>query len=529
MVLRPSKPYYQSPGLPNHYYDSMLPMWTRSRAVLNGQQAVKQHDNTLDRRRFENILIPFSPYMSDQQYAFYKAEAELPGLVSQYGRIVVGGLLRKAPSLELNTDTIPEEAYQWLENHFTADNRSMIAFLDEALWEEITTSRCFVLIDYPSIANPEALTTEELKSISPYPVMWKAENIINWSTRRSPATGMLELSRIMISYFKEEFEKETDFHPELVEYVADHRLDDSGFYYVNYYRRKSDQTVKVTNGYILPNQRRGISVLGTSPQSADDDWELVGDSVYPEIRGERLTLIPGAFLNGSIQPRDPLLMPLVDREVALYNKMSRRNHLLYTAATFTPVFSTSMSEDRFAEIVEQGLGTYIRLDQGDTVDALKTPTDALGSLDKSIDSTVQELARMGVRMLAPEGNAESGVALEIRNSAQTAQLATLNAKVSQTMRKLILIMLRWKYDIEIDDYDVEFTLSSDFNPSPIGENWLRLVTEWYQSGLIPRSLFLEIGRLNDVIPPEYDDEEGRDEMSQDPTNPAVQANLNPDF
>jgi hypothetical protein len=136
---------------------------------------------------------------------------------------------------------------------------------------------------------------------------------------------------------------------------------------------------------------------------------------------------------------------------------------------------------------------------------------------------------MGVRMLSPEGTSQSGIALEIRNSAQTSQLSTLNVKISQTMRTLLALMLEWKYGKGITEEDVEFTLSADFNPSPIGESWIRLVTEWYSEGVIPRSLFIDIAKQNDVIPADYDDEEGRKEMAENPVNPLGDINLDPDF
>jgi hypothetical protein len=58
-------------------------------------------------------------------------------------------------------------------------------------------------------------------------------------------------------------------------------------------------------------------------------------------------------------------------------------------------------------------------------------------------------------------------------------------------------------------------MSADFNPAPLGDMWLRLITEWYQSGLIPRSIWLQILKSNDIVPPEYDDEEGQTEITQD--------------
>ena len=60
---------------PSASYLSMKPLWDRCRAVCNGERFVKQRDAVLDTVFFSNMLIPFSPTMTDTQYKFYTAEA----------------------------------------------------------------------------------------------------------------------------------------------------------------------------------------------------------------------------------------------------------------------------------------------------------------------------------------------------------------------------------------------------------------------------------------------------------------------
>ena len=121
---------------------------------------------------------------------------------------------------------------------------------------------------------------------------------------------------------------------------------------------------------------------------------------------------------------------------------------------------------------------------------------------------------MGIRMLSPE-SAQSGIALQIRNAAQTAQLGTLNTKISNVLRQIIVVMLNWRYDLQLTIADIEFSLSTDFNPIQNGTDWLRLATEWYQQGLIPRSVWLQMLKQNDLLPPDYDDTKGREEITND--------------
>jgi hypothetical protein len=132
------------------------------------------------------------------------------------------------------------------------------------------------------------------------------------------------------------------------------------------------------------------------------------------------------------------------------------------------------------------------------------------------------MAKMGIRMLSPE-QAASGVALEIRNASQTAQLGTLNVKISGTMQEVLAFMINWKYDGDLTGNDVEFQLSSDFAATVGGEGAMRLVGEWYQSGVIDRNTFVTIAKFNDFLPADYDDEEATRAIQTDPlvANPAT--------
>jgi hypothetical protein len=85
------------------------------------------------------------------------------------------------------------------------------------------------------------------------------------------------------------------------------------------------------------------------------------------------------------------------------------------------------------------------------------------------------------------------------------------------MGQVMVFMLNWRYDLELKVSDIEFSLSADFDPVPIGADWLRLATEWYQQGLIPRSIWLVLLKQNDMIPPDYDDEAALQEIAADTT------------
>jgi len=506
----------KSVGDPHPKYESLKPLWRTARGILNGQSQVKELDASLDTYSFKNILLPFSPSMTPEQYAFYRAEAELPGLTAQYCKVIIGGMLRKLPEIVLPEDA-PEGALDWMKNSFTSNNDSLLSFLDAALFEELQTSRAWVLVDYPSVPNYDALSLEERKMLAPYPVLLNAESVINWRTGPHPRTGKNCLLALVVRSYETMY-RSNPLHPDYVECAYVHRISEQGVYVVDKYemREKQSANVNFINGVAQQDYEVAGGMHGA--KNADGSmWQLV--ATYDQImsNNEMFDYIPATPLNGNIEGEEPVLMPLIDREVSLYNKVSRRNHLLLGAATYTPVVISDMTDDQFEEVVSAGLGSWIKVQQGDDVKALETPSRALRDMELVIQNTVNEMARLGIRMMAPESGSgrDSGVALEIRNAGQSALVASISTKVSQQMTKILCWMMNWKYNTNYVVSDIKFSLTPDLNPAPLGADWLRLITEWYTGGLIPRSTFLDIAKANDIINTDYDDMKGQEEIGQD--------------
>jgi hypothetical protein len=386
---------------------------------------------------------------------------------------------------------------------FGKDDAPLTSFMDEILWEEIQTSRAWLFVDYPDV-DTDTMDPELAKKIKPYPIIQKAENIINWKVCTDDF-GKTILEQVVVAGYTEEFDDDVyEFHPKLIETRWVHEIV-NGAYQIRVMLAESDD-----KGVGYQNGERQTNVKNGAPK-----FVLV-DTIIPYKNNEVLTEIPAWPLNGQIEPSEPILTPIIDKEIALYNKISRRNHLMYGAATYTPVVMGNVTDDQFEAIVEAGLGSWLHVnDPEGKIDVLKTPTEALKDMQNAIKDGYEEIAKLGVRMLAPESGDQSGVALELRNASQTAQLASLNTKVSNTMRQVITLMINWRYDLDIDSSDVDFTLSSDFIATQKGADWLRLATEWYQSGLIPRNDWLFLLQQNDMLRPDYDDDDGQAEIDQD--------------
>lgn len=230
-------------GDPTPKYDSLRVTWDRARAIMNGQNRARDFDKLLDTVNYTNLLLPFSPSMDQQQYAFYVAESELPGLVGQYAKVLISGLLRKLPIIVL-PKSAPEEAHTWLMNSFGADNTSITSVLDATLWEEMQTSRAWLMVDHPYVDPAVEHTQEELDKLSPYTKLIMAENIINWQVKSN------KLTRLIVRNYEENYDK-GEWHPEMVDTVTDYHLDAAGKFCIQkYIRERANDNPSVVDGAV---------------------------------------------------------------------------------------------------------------------------------------------------------------------------------------------------------------------------------------------------------------------------------------
>lgn len=488
----------------------MRPTWARSRAILGGLQAARAHDAAPN---YDNILLPFSINMDGLQYALLKAEGELPCITAQFSKIITESLLRKRPSLEIEGE--PEETQTWLLDEPGQDGMPLEATISAAVQEEMATGRCWVFVDHPQVteAQVDQMSAEERELLRPYPVIRLAEEVINWNYT-SDSLGRRMLSFVVVRSYRETY-ADDPVHPIVREVVWVHRLNERGQYEVRQY-----------DGPILsePPVEAGRRIQPAARSTDGGGYELIA-TLTPLAASEPLDYIPAWPLSGKPDLTEPPLMPLIEKEIGLYNKMTRRNHLLYNAATFTPVICADITDEYFDNIVNAGLGSWIKLpaplNGGRVIDKLETPTEALSDYDRAIAAAIDEMAKLGVRMLASESN-QSGVALEIRNAAQTAQLGAMSTAVAATFRQVFRCMIHWRTGVQLPLSAIKFKLSTEFLSTLRDVNALRLVTEWYENGLVPRDVFLHVLTSNDYLPDGYNDDEGQREMRNKTNMPPLE-------
>jgi hypothetical protein len=464
-------------------YIAMKGKWKRARAILGGQDAAKLHDKVLDNVNLTNLLIPFSTQMTQVQYNFYLAEAELPGISSQFFKILVGTLMKTTPEV-ICSDKVTDEAKNWINSNIGNDGSSLGLFMRGCLEEELTSSRAWVFVDRPPMPEDLDKASALDDKYRPYPVLWLAEEIINWKKGLN-TEGKEVPVRVVLKQSEEIPNPDNEFDTLKVDVFVVHELDAEGFYQVRIFKRNKNQEFEI---------------------------KTISDIFF---NGERLREIPAWPINGQYEPAEPALITFINKEIGLYNKLSRRNHLLYGAATYTPYVKSEMSPDDFQKIVDSGLGSWFKIGREDDAGVLEAPTGALQDYDRAIAATMDELAKLGIRIMTPEVS-QSGVALEIRNAAQTSQVGFLAELLSIVFSKVIVFMLNWRYDLKLRDADVTVKVNNNFLRQAVSIQWAELVTQWYENNLIPRSLWLSIVKSSELLPADYDDGHGQKEIADSP-------------
>ncbi len=458
----------------NNKIDSPLPQyeyyadsWEICRAIIGGNRAVKEYDlkrnhiGTINTSTYRNnlrnyqvsndsILVPLNPTMSYNRWRWYLKVGVLPGLVSHYVKIMVGGMTHKPPTFQLD-ESVPnrEIILDWINNYFTIDGMPLLHFLDLALTEELTTGHTFIRIDY----------SEEHER--PIPIIMPAEEVINWDVISGRLTRVITKSYIYVNT------PESPFHKTPIPVIYMHGLDPDGFYYMATY-------------YKLDNNN------GTGAESDPvlNGYQLVNLTYPTNMQGFNLDFIPIYQMRGKVDPVEPPLQPMVDKEIELYNMESMRNHILRSHGSPTLVFKTELGtvDPVIQNVQEQDAQNNYNVPQQRTLDnaldAIENgsvitieDSEELSVLDhisnhvephiKVIESTKQYIHALGFKMLGQINQAESGVALDMKNRESSAVLSNISRVMSSTFKEVIRVMVFWQYGIELNSDQITLLLASD--------------------------------------------------------------------
>ena len=400
-------------------YMDMLQDWQMMLDFYKGSRAVKTAQT--------RYLPPTATMIADgmdhpsdigsKAYASYLMRAIFPHYVKEAVEKFLGVMFQNEPKI-----TLPAPMEYLMENA-TPYRESLSAFLRRINAQQLLLGRCGVLVDMPDGENYGA---------SPYLTLYTAPSILNWDDGRHESVRGDNQSRLR--------------------FVV---LDESGGI-------SNPQTLawEFQERYRLLQLNDGIYQTGIGNGGLVID---TGELLTPNISGRSLDEIPFVFCNDKDNLpdcSDPPLLQLAHLCAAIYRGEADYRQNLYMQSQDTLVITgdiknTGLSDDMPKSDIRVGAGSVIYLSDGSKAEYVGVSSSGLSEQRLSIEAD-KDLAEHLTGSLSSNASSakESGEALQIRLSEQTAMLRQIAAAGANGLQSSLRQIARWM-DLPEDEVKVE--------------------------------------------------------------------------
>lgn len=442
---------------PHADYSYRKPDWDRIRTFREGARAVRAAGET---------FLPKPTGWKDEEYASYKARAEVYGAIDRTIDGLDGAIFRKAPTSEL-----PQKDSA-IETDITLAGQTMIEFARKVEQEVVTVGRVGVLVDFTGAAPMAAQTaTEQAAAVGiqrPYAVIYAAEQIINWEVE---TIGGETKTTLVVLEEREQIPSTDPFVRDMRLRYRVLRLVDRA-YTVEIWTPKQDATT-------AKNTATKVEVAYEKTQE-----------YRPMRRGKPLDRIPFFFLapgGQSPTPEKPPLLDIADLCVLHYQASADLAHGLHWVALPTPWVTGARDKDQ----MKIGPSAAIILEDSEArVGMLEFTGAGLQSIESRMQGLERKMAALGARILEEQKkDSESGEALKLRQSGDASVLAGISDAVSRAIEAILARMFWWD-GTEANEPEVTFSLNMDFFAQAMDPQMLVALMQARQSGEISRETFL---------------------------------------
>jgi hypothetical protein len=455
-------------------YLANLPVWSRARDVMAGEDAVKY--------RGERYL-PKLVDQTDEEYQAYKARACFFNATSRTADGFLGLIFRREPTVKLpDRNSGVGGSLRVFSEDVDLMGTSLSTYCRAVVSEVVAVGRCGTLIDWG------ASGTSDYAEDRAYVVRYPAEDIINW--RMGHVAGLHCLTMVSLT---ERVEVPNEYDTEYVDQVRVYRLE-----------ALNGEPVCVCEVW-----RRGVAV--GQPAKSGSDWVLM-DLRVPLRLGKPLPMIPFVFHG----PRNSLpgvdVLPLKDVifcNLDHYRLDADYKHGLHWTALPT-AYVTGFKTEKPLRI---GSPTAWQTETlGAAAGFLEFKGAGLSSFVEAMDRDERLMAVQGSRMLeATKRVGETVEAIELRQSGENSVLQTLAISVSDSLSHV----LRWVYwwnsteatPDAVSEDTVLLSLNTDFAPKGMSAMELQATVAAWQAGAISMATMFDVFRKGEVLPAGRSDEE----------------------
>lgn len=421
-------------------YDAAYPKWRKCRDAYAGSDAVKHACLESAGRMSGPVIIDGRPEypasylpvldgMEADQYHAYVTRALWYGATKRTVQGLTGAVFRKDAHV-----AAPEKIEPHLDD-ITMDGDVTLPELAKKLLEELLViGRVGLLVDMASdaVAAPAR---------RPYWVPYKAEQIINWSTRR--VKGQMVLAMVVL---QEEVETPGDdpFVSECQTQWRVLKLDADNLYAIEIWKKVES---------------------GSDPAKKTITYEL-DETIAPTNKGKRLDFIPFCFIgpNGMTSSIEtPPLLDLIDVNFSHFRSSADYEHGLHYAALPTP-WATGFDPDSDLKIGPSTV--WISNNPEGKVGMLEFTGQGLKPIADAIKEKEQKMAALGARLLETQGRSgvEAAETIRLRQSGEQGALHSIAATLSQALTKVLQWHAAWsgvtpddvtRVDVNNDFYDAD--------------------------------------------------------------------------
>jgi hypothetical protein len=357
----------------------------------------------------------------------------------------------------------------------TLDGESLLELAYQTTTEVLSVGRVGLLLDRPPLESDSP----------PYVALYKAEDILDWSTVREGRSR--KLTKVLLR----EAIEDSPLSPSSFSIRYTYRLlalDSAGLYY---------QQVTDENGTEMP-------------------------IIYPTNQRSPLTYIPFIFVNTkNLRPdvAKPPLLDIVDMNLSHYRSYASLEHgRAYTAfPQFYVAFDSNdngMPFDPLNAPDNDDIDNPVNRDGVYRVDAdavweveggkpgiLEYQGSGLTSLEGALDKKEGQIQALGARLITPLKGlpAQSAVVYELQALGDAALLLQITNQVSKAMNQLMRWFLEWE-QIVVSAYP-SFSFVASFTDTKITARELRAILALYKEHAMPKDALYHTLREAGVLPP----------------------------
>lgn len=409
--------------IPTHpEYDAVRPLWDQMRVTSAGEQAVKGAGSTY----LPKTMGQEADAVNGQKYYdAYKTRAVYYEYLRDTQSDMIG-LLTKEPT----TFEVPPRLEPYIERA-SSEGEGISELQRRVFDEQLVPSRGGLLLE---------VETDKGMDTTPVSVLYSAERIVNWDDDNTPPRW------IVLDESRNVREDNSLARVLKTEYLL-LALDGNDQYYT--YRFKT-----------WPSE-----FDMDDPGEPTEDTEGVGALVYPELIGERLSVIPFTFFNATTVTPDvelPVLLSLSNLTLSVYRGEADYRQTLFMQGQET-LFLKGFSFEERANL-RMGASSFIATNNAEAdAEFIGISAEGLTESRESQESLKTECKNLGVELI--ENGAESGAALNTRLTVRTASLSDIARVAAAALAQQLKYAALW-LGLSQDEIDaIKVTAATDFSSS----------------------------------------------------------------